>query len=170
MYIAPPSTIDNFLGYFINKNAPNNLRNRLKVSLHMTSYGVNPDIPQPTANDVASILTQFHTKKIDDKFLDEDIITVTVFSNPNPARDKEISTQTTPKQTAPPPPPMKARKPAVATAVALYDYSPDGGPEMLATAQGEKFTVINSSADDWWKVTNSSGKSGWVPASYMMLN
>ena len=49
-------------------------------------------------------------------------------------------------------------------AVVLYDFTADGDDE-LTVAEGEDLIVLERDSDDWWKVRNSEGREGVVPAS-----
>ena len=51
-------------------------------------------------------------------------------------------------------------------AVVLYDFTADGDDE-LTVAEGEDLIVLERDSDDWWKVRNSKGREGVVPASYV---
>ena len=51
-------------------------------------------------------------------------------------------------------------------AVVLYDFTADGDDE-LTVAEGEDLIVLERDSDDWWKVRNSVGREGVVPASYV---
>ena len=51
-------------------------------------------------------------------------------------------------------------------AVVLYDFTADGADE-LTVAEGEDLIVLERDSDDWWKVRNSKGREGVVPASYV---
>lgn len=51
-------------------------------------------------------------------------------------------------------------------AVALYDFTADGDDE-LSVHEGEPLWVIERDSEDWWKVRNSRGEEGVVPASYI---
>ena len=51
-------------------------------------------------------------------------------------------------------------------AVVLYDFTADGDDE-LSVAEGEDLIVLERDSDDWWKVRNSKGREGVVPASYV---
>ena len=51
-------------------------------------------------------------------------------------------------------------------AVVLYDFTADGDDE-LSVAEGEDLIVLDGESDDWWKVRNSNGQEGVVPASYV---
>ena len=169
-YTPPPNTIDNFVAYFINKNAPAKDKNRLKVALQMGLYGEKPDIPNPSVQDLPTFFTQFYTKVVDDKFLDDDVIRV------SPAGSRSNS-PVSPRNTAPPamkskapPPPLPPSKKGSPTVVALYDFVPDGSSgDMLSMKAGEKFELHDKTGDDWWEVSNSTGTKGWVPASYVEL-
>lgn len=52
------------------------------------------------------------------------------------------------------------------SAVALYDFTADGDDE-LTVLEGEDLIVLDRDSDDWWKVRNSNGQEGVVPASYV---
>jgi uncharacterized protein YgiM (DUF1202 family) len=53
----------------------------------------------------------------------------------------------------------------------LYAYTPDdpSAGDMLPMTEGETFTVVDKTGDDWWEVTTREGKTGWVPASYVEM-
>jgi len=51
-------------------------------------------------------------------------------------------------------------------ALVLYDFTADGDDE-LTVAEGEDLIVLERDSDDWWKVRNSKGREGVVPASYV---
>jgi hypothetical protein len=51
-------------------------------------------------------------------------------------------------------------------AVVLYDFTADGEDE-LTVAEGEDLIILERDSDDWWKVRNSKGQEGVVPASYV---
>ena len=51
-------------------------------------------------------------------------------------------------------------------AVVLYDFTADGDDE-LTVAEGEDLIVLERDSDDWWKVRNTKGREGVVPASYV---
>ena len=51
-------------------------------------------------------------------------------------------------------------------AVVLYDFPADGDDELTVT-EGEDLIVLERDSDDWWKVRNSKGQEGVVPASYV---
>lgn len=51
-------------------------------------------------------------------------------------------------------------------AVVLYDFTADGDDE-LTVAEGEDLILLDNESDDWWKVRNSKGEEGVVPASYV---
>jgi hypothetical protein len=51
-------------------------------------------------------------------------------------------------------------------AVVLYDFTADGDDE-LTVAEGEDLIALETDSDDWWKVRNSEGREGVVPASYV---
>mmetsp|Transcript_4274 Transcript_4274/g.7882 ORF Transcript_4274/g.7882 Transcript_4274/m.7882 type:complete len:1324 (-) Transcript_4274:156-4127(-) len=170
IYFAPPATVDNFVAYFINKNAPPSDKNRLKVSLQMSSYGVQPQILRPTADDLPNLLTQYHAKEVDDKFLDDDVIRVSPVGSRSNSPSAPVMKSPSAQKSAPPPLPPPPAK-GSPQAVALYDYVPDdaSGGDMLPMKQGEVFSVNDKTGDDWWEVTTKGGKTGWVPASYVEL-
>ena len=51
-------------------------------------------------------------------------------------------------------------------AIVLYDFTADGDDE-LTVAEREELVVLERDSDDWWKVRNSKGQEGVVPASYV---
>lgn len=51
-------------------------------------------------------------------------------------------------------------------AVVLYDFVADGDDE-LTVGEGDDLIVLERDSDDWWKVRNSNGQEGVVPASYV---
>ena len=54
-------------------------------------------------------------------------------------------------------------------AVVLYDFPADGDDELTVT-EGEDLIVLERDSDDWWKVRNSKGQEGVVPASYVEVS
>eukprot|EP00049_Salpingoeca_infusionum_P006357 m.105669 g.105669 ORF g.105669 m.105669 type:complete len:2446 (-) comp13284_c0_seq1:87-7424(-) len=50
--------------------------------------------------------------------------------------------------------------------VASHDYEARRGKE-LSVSQGEELTLVLKKDDKWWKVSNSEGRIGYVPASYV---
>lgn len=54
-------------------------------------------------------------------------------------------------------------------AVVLYDFVADGDDE-LTVVEGEDLIVLERDSDDWWKVKNSKGQEGVVPASYVEVH
>lgn len=54
-------------------------------------------------------------------------------------------------------------------AVALYDFSAEGGADELVLTEGERLVVVDKSGDGWWKVRNSQGEEGVVPEAYVEL-
>jgi hypothetical protein len=54
-------------------------------------------------------------------------------------------------------------------AVVLYDFTADGDDE-LTVAEGEDLILLDNESDDWWKVRNSDGQEGVVPASYVEVS
>lgn len=66
---------------------------------------------------------------------------------------------------APPPPPPKSQE---KTAIAMYDYTPDG--HGIPLTRGEIVIIQDSTDQNWWLVRNSNGTDGWAPASYLQLN
>lgn len=51
----------------------------------------------------------------------------------------------------------------------LYDFTADGEDE-LSVQEGDRCAVLEKDGDDWWKVRNSEGKEGVVPASYIEID
>lgn len=51
---------------------------------------------------------------------------------------------------------------------ALYDFAADGDDE-LTVSEGERLILIEKDSDEWWKVRNSQGMEGVVPAQYVEL-
>lgn len=54
-------------------------------------------------------------------------------------------------------------------AVVLYDFTADGEDE-LSVKEGESLIVLERDGDDWWRIRNSDGLEGVVPASYMEVS
>lgn len=52
--------------------------------------------------------------------------------------------------------------------IALYDFEAQGDDE-LSVSENESLTLIEKENDDWWKVRNSAGQEGVVPASYVEM-
>ena len=50
----------------------------------------------------------------------------------------------------------------------LYDFTADGDDE-LSVQEGDKLVVIERDSEDWWKVRDSLGREGVVPASYVEI-
>jgi actin cytoskeleton-regulatory complex protein SLA1 len=50
----------------------------------------------------------------------------------------------------------------------LYDFTADGDDE-LSVAEGDRLVVLERDSDDWWKVKDSMGHEGVVPAQYIEL-
>lgn len=55
-----------------------------------------------------------------------------------------------------------------AWATVLYDFTADGDDE-LSVQEGDRLIVLERDSDDWWKVRDSLGHEGVVPASYVEL-
>ncbi|CCE64442.1 hypothetical protein TPHA_0H02380 [Tetrapisispora phaffii CBS 4417] len=76
------------------------------------------------------------------------------------------------ESSAPPPPPRKVatqEKPALATAVAEYDYDAAEDNE-LTFVEGTKIINIEFVDDDWWLGENgTTGEKGLFPANYVSL-
>lgn len=51
----------------------------------------------------------------------------------------------------------------------LYDFSADGDDE-LSVQEGDRLVVLEKDGDEWWKVRDSMGHEGVVPASYVELD
>lgn len=54
-------------------------------------------------------------------------------------------------------------------AMVLYDFAADGEDE-LSVREGEALIVLERDSDEWWKVRNSDGLEGVVPASYVEVS
>lgn len=54
-------------------------------------------------------------------------------------------------------------------ATVLYDFVADGEDE-LAVGEGDRLIVLERDQDDWWKVRDSEGREGVVPAQYVELD
>lgn len=76
-------------------------------------------------------------------------------------------TETTPPVVSLPPPPPPS-KPQEKTAIALYDFVPDGAG--ISLSHGEIVTVLDVNDPAWWLVRNSNGQDGWAPATFLQLN
>lgn len=50
----------------------------------------------------------------------------------------------------------------------LYDFNADGDDE-LSVQEGDRLVVLEKDGDEWWKVCDSLGHEGVVPASYVEL-
>jgi hypothetical protein len=72
-----------------------------------------------------------------------------------------------PAVSAPPPPPPPP-KPQEKTAIALYDFVPDGAG--ISLTHGEVVTVLDVNDPAWWLVRNSNGQDGWAPATFLQIN
>lgn len=68
---------------------------------------------------------------------------------------------------APPPPPPRPKS-QEKTAIALYDYVPDG--HGIPLTRGEIVIIQDNSDANWWLVRNSNGVDGWAPGTYLQLN
>jgi hypothetical protein len=66
---------------------------------------------------------------------------------------------------APPPPPPKSQE---KTAIALYDFVPDGAG--ISLTHGEIVTVLDVNDPAWWLVRNSNAQEGWAPATFLQIN
>lgn len=51
----------------------------------------------------------------------------------------------------------------------LYDFAADGADE-LTVHEGDRLVVLERDGDEWWKVRNTEGQEGVVPASYVELD
>ncbi|UZJ55843.1 hypothetical protein CBS101457_005163 [Exobasidium rhododendri] len=93
---------------------------------------------------------------------------------PPPARTVSAAPRTayTPPVASTPPPAASATaatKPArtgYVACIALYDFEAQGDDE-LSVAENEKLELVEKENEDWWKVQNTSGQQGVVPASYV---
>ena len=54
-------------------------------------------------------------------------------------------------------------------ATVLYDFTADGDDE-LSVQEGDRLVVLERDSDDWWKVRDSLGHEGVVPASYVEVD
>ncbi|XP_035828956.1 tyrosine-protein kinase TXK isoform X2 [Aplysia californica] len=70
---------------------------------------------------------------------------------------------------APPPPPPRPDTSKQRIYVAMYDYTPSD-ERGLELVQGEKVTVIDDSAEHWWKVENCNGQRGYIPSNFIKPN
>ncbi|CAG5134240.1 unnamed protein product [Candidula unifasciata] len=72
---------------------------------------------------------------------------------------------------SPPVPPVPPPRETAANKeyVAMYDYDPtdEWGLELV---QGEKYIILDDSADNWWLARNVDGKQGYIPSNYIKLN
>ena len=53
--------------------------------------------------------------------------------------------------------------------IALYDFIADGDDE-LSVQEGDHLILLEKDSDEWWKVRDSAGREGVVPASYVELD
>ncbi|KAH8105008.1 hypothetical protein DFH11DRAFT_1883080 [Phellopilus nigrolimitatus] len=51
----------------------------------------------------------------------------------------------------------------------LYDFTADGDDE-LSVQEGDRLIVLEKDGDEWWKVQDTKGHEGVVPASYVELD
>lgn len=51
----------------------------------------------------------------------------------------------------------------------LYDFTAAGDDE-LSVGEGDRLIVLEKDGDEWWKVRNTEGHEGVVPASYVELD
>ncbi|KAI6191455.1 hypothetical protein M3Y97_00229900 [Aphelenchoides bicaudatus] len=54
----------------------------------------------------------------------------------------------------------------VSYAVAKFNYEPQRDDELKLT-KGDYLSIVDKSADGWWRVLNESGSSGWIPSNYV---
>lgn len=54
----------------------------------------------------------------------------------------------------------------VAYAVAKFNYEPQREDELRLT-KGDHLSILDKSADGWWRVLTESGSSGWIPSNYV---
>jgi hypothetical protein len=143
--------------------APKASRHRYRVFLHSSTYGTLSATP-PRVEDIESLLTQFNTKEIDEKFFEEDILKVRSEAPPSPPPPAAAAL---PLPTPPrPKPPAAPAKPKYSVA---FEYNPSVTEEgMMAIFVGDVLEITEQSDPDWWMALNvSSGQSGWVPAAYV---
>jgi len=91
-----------------------------------------------------------------------------------PPPTRSVAAAAPPK--APTPPVAPTISPVAATSaqprsghtacIALYDFEAQGDDE-LSVGENEKLFLVEKENEDWWKVRNSSGQEGVVPASYV---
>jgi hypothetical protein len=131
--------------------------------------------------EIATLLSQFNTKEIDEKFFEEDVVKVrggvndmSLSAAAAAAAAPSPSPTTTTKPSAspvPPPPPRAPPAPQQPKYVVAFEYNPSVTEEgMMAIFVGDVLEVTDKSDNDWWMASNvSSGKSGWIPAAYVRL-
>jgi len=160
---APPETVENFVAMFIRNQAPKGDRHRYRVFLHCSTYDKLRTTP-PTLEELPMILSQFRTKEVDEKFLENDVLKVRSTTPPNP------STASPPPP--PPPPPRPAQRPPKEPQyVVEFEYNPAETEEgMMPIFVGEKLNIMDKTDSDWWMAKKlATGESGWIPSAYIKL-
>lgn len=125
--------------------------------------------------EIATLLSQFNTKEIDEKFFEEDVVKVR-----GGIHDMSLASTTATKPSAsptleapppPPPPPRAPPAPQQPKYVVSFEYNPSVTEEgMMAIFVGDVLEVTDKSDSDWWMASNViTGKSGWIPAAYVRL-
>eukprot|EP00604_Paraphysomonas_vestita_P004322 CAMPEP_0174825570 /NCGR_PEP_ID=MMETSP1107-20130205/42882_1 /TAXON_ID=36770 /ORGANISM="Paraphysomonas vestita, Strain GFlagA" /LENGTH=423 /DNA_ID=CAMNT_0016057299 /DNA_START=2702 /DNA_END=3973 /DNA_ORIENTATION=- len=183
---APPEVFADFVAMFIRKQAPKTSRHRYRVFLHSSIYGTLRTTP-PQLEELSTLLNQFNTKQIDEKFFEEDVVkvrsaptTTTNNNNNNTNNNNNIgysntttlnTTNNTPVAGAPPPPPRPKGATSQPKYIVAFEYNPSITEEgMMAIFVGEILTVGDTSDPDWWMATKvNNGQSGWIPAAYVKL-
>lgn len=136
--------------------------------------------PCPTAADIPNILAQFHTRPVDEKFEDEDIIrpssnqsAISASASPAASVSPGVSPSSgsAPPPPAPRPPPPRAPPAPTPKYVVAFDYNNSVEEGMMSISVGEELNITDQSDPDWWNATKLSGpeagQSGWVPAAYV---
>jgi hypothetical protein len=111
--------------------------------------------------EIERMLSEFHTKEIEEKFLEGDVLTVR--AAPQAQAEPQLRAQSPPPPPRPNPPPK--REPLY---VVVFDYNPSVTEEgMMPIFVGEVLTVTDKSDPDWWMAKKPNGQVGWVPGSYL---
>jgi hypothetical protein len=151
--------------------APKENRHRYGVFLQCSMYEKQIRTP-PTAAEIPSILAQFHTRPIDEKFDSDDIIRPGsgVSGGGNSPSAAAVASAAPLKPAAPPPrpPPPGGGPPRY---VVTFDYDNTVEEGMMAIKIGDELNVTDKSDADWWNATKlngpQAGESGWIPAAYV---
>ena len=156
----------------------------------MTSVSQDGKLIYLTVSTVAESPIQFHCSSSSDA----DAIVTKLHSSKDAAGGASLSTPSAPAQVASEdeeeqhapaavkavrwaPSPVEPTTPVGGAddeeeAVALYDFDADPkGEDELSVREGERLVVLDKNADeDWWRVRNSSGREGVVPAQYVEVS